>query len=322
MELVSCPTCHAAVEPSVTSCPLCGTAIVSAPPSRFGPPVLPTAAPNLAGWGAAPVPPGRGAGPSPVPAPIAPAPVPSAPTRRRRSVARLLLPVLVVVALGAAGAAERAGASPQTPPERAGASPQTPPERSGIPSSGRARAGASLPTPPARPGASQLEVAALQEALQVLVIKTPSWEAVRGTAQRFERSYADLFPKGPVTQRLADFARAVVTSVEQFTHGALGTPLPTTTAAITPIAAAVANPKTSTVQRHSPVNTLSSTVNALGDSDHQPKAGPGTKTADDSPKGHGPRTRSIQKHQSDGNATQGSGPKDKNHQSPNKGPHH
>ena len=102
MELVSCPTCHAAVEPSVTSCPLCGTAIVSAPPSRFGPPVLPTAAPNLAGWGAAPVPPGRGAGPSPVPAPIAPAPVPSAPTRRRRSVARLLLPVLVVVALGAA----------------------------------------------------------------------------------------------------------------------------------------------------------------------------------------------------------------------------
>lgn len=125
-----------------------------------------------------------------------------------------------------------------------------------------------------------------------------------------------------VTQRLADFARAVVTSVEQFTHGALGTPLPTTTAAITPIAAAVANPKTSTVQRHSPVNTLSSTANALGDSDHQPKAGPGTKTADDSPKGHGPRTRSIQKHQSDGNATQGSGPKDKNHQSPNKGPHH
>lgn len=93
-----------------------------------------------------------------------------------------------VVALGAAAAAERAGASPQTPPEHEGASPQTPPARSRVPSSGRARAGASLSTPPARPGASPLEVAALQEALQVVVIKTPSWEAVRGTAQRFERS--------------------------------------------------------------------------------------------------------------------------------------
>ena len=40
-----------------------------------------------------------------------------------------------------------------------------------------------------------------------------------------------------VTQQMADFARAVVTSVEQFTHNALGTPLPTTIAAVKPTAA-------------------------------------------------------------------------------------
>lgn len=107
MELVLCPTCHAAVEPSVTSCPLCGTTIVAAPWTGFGPPVQPTAAPGPAGWGAAPVPGAPspaawGAGASPVPSPVAPEPAPSAPTRRRRSAGRLLLPVLVVVALGAA----------------------------------------------------------------------------------------------------------------------------------------------------------------------------------------------------------------------------
>lgn len=40
-----------------------------------------------------------------------------------------------------------------------------------------------------------------------------------------------------LTQQLADFARGVVTSVEQFTHNALHTPLPLTATTVTPTAA-------------------------------------------------------------------------------------
>jgi hypothetical protein len=40
-----------------------------------------------------------------------------------------------------------------------------------------------------------------------------------------------------VTQQMADFARAVITSVEQFTHNVLHTPLPVTTTAAKPMAA-------------------------------------------------------------------------------------
>lgn len=98
------------------------------------------------------------------------------PLTQRRPAALLLG---AVVALGAAPvAAERSGASPPTSSAGSGAP---------LPS-GRERSGTSPPAASGRPDASPLEAAALREALQVLVVKTPSWAATRGTAQRFERS--------------------------------------------------------------------------------------------------------------------------------------
>jgi hypothetical protein len=68
-----------------------------------------------------------------------------------------------------------------------------------------------------------------------------------------------------VTQQMADFARAVITSVEKFTHNMLGTPVPTTISAVNPTAA-IAGPQTPktqaltkppTVQQDSITSTLS-----------------------------------------------------------------
>lgn len=62
-----------------------------------------------------------------------------------------------------------------------------------------------------------------------------------------------------VTQQMADFARAVITSVEKFTHNVLGTPIPTTISAVKPAATVdvpdtpktLASPKPSTPQQDS-----------------------------------------------------------------------
>ncbi|MCX8561508.1 hypothetical protein OS122_11495 [Mycolicibacterium mucogenicum] len=64
-----------------------------------------------------------------------------------------------------------------------------------------------------------------------------------------------------VTQQMADFARAVITSVEKFTHAMLHTPVPLTTAA-KPAAAAdipktLVSPKTPTMQQDSIISTFS-----------------------------------------------------------------
>jgi len=68
-----------------------------------------------------------------------------------------------------------------------------------------------------------------------------------------------------VTQQMADFARAVITSVEKFTHNMLGTPVPTTIAAVNPTAAidvpqtpkTLAPTKTPTMQQDSIASTFS-----------------------------------------------------------------
>ena len=70
-----------------------------------------------------------------------------------------------------------------------------------------------------------------------------------------------------VTQQMADFARAVITSVEQFTHNALHTPLPVTMTAAKPTATvdtpqtsatpkALVTPKTPTTQQDSTIGTF------------------------------------------------------------------
>lgn len=68
-----------------------------------------------------------------------------------------------------------------------------------------------------------------------------------------------------ITQQMADFARAVITSVEKFTHNALGTPIPTTISAVKPTATidvpdtpkTLASPKPSTTQQDSIASTFS-----------------------------------------------------------------
>lgn len=104
------------------------------------------------------------------------------PLTQRHPAALLLGTVMALAA--APVAAERSGPSPPTPSESSLAPPP----------SGREPQAAS-----GRPGISPLEVAALGEALQVLVVKTPSWAATSGTAQRFERSTpaARFYPVGP-----------------------------------------------------------------------------------------------------------------------------
>lgn len=68
-----------------------------------------------------------------------------------------------------------------------------------------------------------------------------------------------------VTQQMADFARAVIASVEKFTHNMLGTPVPTTIAAVNPTATidvpqtpkTLAPTKTPTTQQDSTASTFS-----------------------------------------------------------------
>ncbi len=84
-----------------------------------------------------------------------------------------------------------------------------------------------------------------------------------------------------LTQQMADFARAIVTSVEQFTHNALGTPVPLATAAKPAAAADIPDtpagpktpvtPKTTTVQQDSTVSTFTPKPPKLPKPPKQPK---------------------------------------------------
>lgn len=86
-----------------------------------------------------------------------------------------------------------------------------------------------------------------------------------------------------VTQQLADFARAVITSVEQFTHALLGTPVPPTAISAVKPAATIGAPNTpnilktpvtpnmSTVQQDSTISTFSPKLPKLPQPPQQPK---------------------------------------------------
>lgn len=125
-----------------------------------------------------------------------------------------------------------------------------------------------------------------------------------------------------VVQRLADLARALVTMVQQFTHGALNTPLPV--APIKVSTAAVANipattPKMLVGEQHSAVSTFNSTAINVSKPGGQRQGRAVASTVGDPPKGHGAQTLSPQVHQSDSNTHRG---KTHDHQPSNQGPHH
>ncbi|WP_155929156.1 hypothetical protein [Mycolicibacterium sp. CBMA 234] len=132
-----------------------------------------------------------------------------------------------------------------------------------------------------------------------------------------------------LVQGIADFANALVTAVQQLTHGALGTPLPVAPLKISAVAATsipVITPKTLLGQQQSTVNTFSSTLPNVGKPMSQHPLGAVTNTVTSTvinpPKGHGFQTLSFQPQQSNGNGHQGNDHQSQNHQSPNKGPHH
>ncbi|BBX87769.1 hypothetical protein [Mycolicibacterium aubagnense] len=123
-----------------------------------------------------------------------------------------------------------------------------------------------------------------------------------------------------LVQGIADFALAMVTGAQQFTHGLLGTPLPVAplkTGAVAATSIPVITPKTLLGQKQSAVNTFSPTTTSVGKPTGQRPLTAVINTVTDPPKGLGVQTHSFQTHQPDGNTPQG-----KTHQSSNKGPHH
>lgn len=123
-----------------------------------------------------------------------------------------------------------------------------------------------------------------------------------------------------LVQGIADFALAMVTGVQQFTHGLLGTPLPVAplkTGAVAATSIPVITPKTLLGQKQSTANTASPATTNLGK-----PTGPRPLTAvintfTDPPKDLDVQTHSFQTHRPDGNTPQG-----KTHRSPNEGPQH
>ncbi|MUL80077.1 hypothetical protein FZI94_29060 [Mycobacterium sp. CBMA226] len=122
-----------------------------------------------------------------------------------------------------------------------------------------------------------------------------------------------------LVQGIVDFALAMVTGAQQFTHGLLGTPVPMaplkTGAAATSIP--VIPPKTVLGQNRSTVNAFTPTTTNVGKPTGQHPLTAVINTVTGPPKGLGVQTHSFQTHQSDSNTPQGKSP-----QSPDKGPHH
>lgn len=95
-----------------------------------------------------------------------------------------------------------------------------------------------------------------------------------------------------VTQQMADFARAVITSVEKFAHNTLGTPIPTTISAIKPAATvdipdtpkALASPKPSTTQQDS-IASFSPKLPKLPTPPKKPRLDTATNDVDHPPAG-------------------------------------
>jgi len=95
-----------------------------------------------------------------------------------------------------------------------------------------------------------------------------------------------------ITQQMADFARAVITSVEKFTHNALGTPVPTTISAVKPTAAidpdtpkTLASLKPSMTQQDSIASTFSPKLLKLPTPPKKPRLGTTTNDIDHPPAG-------------------------------------
>lgn len=123
-----------------------------------------------------------------------------------------------------------------------------------------------------------------------------------------------------LVQGIANFASAMVTGAQQFTHGLLGTPVPVTplkTSAVAATSVPVITPKTPLRQKEPTVNTFSPTTSNVGKPTGQHPPTAVINTATSPPKGLGVQTHSFQTHQPNGNT-----PKVKTHQSLNKGPHH
>lgn len=123
-----------------------------------------------------------------------------------------------------------------------------------------------------------------------------------------------------LVQGIANFASAMVTGAQQFTHDLLGTPVPVTplkTSAVAATSVPVITPKTPLRQKQPTVNTFSPTTSNVGKPTGQHPPTAVINTATSPPKGLGVQTHSFQTHQPNGNT-----PKVKTHQSLNKGPHH
>ncbi len=123
-----------------------------------------------------------------------------------------------------------------------------------------------------------------------------------------------------LVQGIANFASAMVTGAQQFTHGLLGTPVPVAplkTGAVAATSIPVITPKTPLGHKQPTVNTLSPTTTNGSKPTGQHPLTAVINTVTGAPKDLGIQTHSFQNHQPDGNTPQG-----KTHQSPSKGPHH
>ncbi|MHA7663628.1 hypothetical protein [Mycolicibacterium sp. HS_4_1] len=123
-----------------------------------------------------------------------------------------------------------------------------------------------------------------------------------------------------LVQGIANFASALVTGAQQFTHGLLGTPVPVAplkTSAVAATSIPVITPKTPLGQKQPTVNTLSPTTTNGGKLTGQHPLTAVINTVTGPTKDLGVQTHSFQTHQPDGNTPHG-----KTHQSPSKGPHH